>query len=174
MSSYRLIAVISCAFLCASCGKGAESTGSQNRSDLVVVGSSGFLQSSASAAEIASANATYRLIDGGSNQAIGTLEISNGWAIEHSDKYPSVQETTSLSAFSSPFADCRGATEQKKDFDGVYNESRALCRSLRSFDVKAKGYSGGRYDFKGAADDLFFFSQAKGHLPTIYRLKHIR
>jgi len=170
--SYLKVLVLACfAFLCASCEN--SGTGVQASSQLVTTGTSGFLKSSRPTAEIVSSDATYRLVDAYSNQTVGSLEFSNGWAIERSDKYPSVINNYHFGAFSTPYSECRGTEQQRKDFGAVYSETTALCRSLRSFDVKAQGYSGGRYDFKGVTGDLFFFSQSEGQLPTIYRLKHI-
>jgi len=178
MPRLMLSIVFTCTIVLAACQgdsspKNPVSAAARKSPPLVSAGPDGYLRTSRTSADIVSKDATYRLVDGYDQHAVGSLEFSNGWSIERSDKYPSVVNKWMFVSFSTPYAECQGKEETLQDFGETYLRANAICRGVKSFEVHAQGYAGGEYLFQGSAGDLFFLSQTQGGLPTFYRLRSV-
>lgn len=116
---------------------------------------------------------TYELIDAFDDQRRGTLDLSNGWAVEKSEQYSSVVSEFSLKPFSTPYENCQGSERiLEQMMNGrPYKMWDVLCRAERTHTMPAQGYSGGKYDFQMKAGDVYWRSQTEGGLPTIYYLR---
>jgi len=114
----------------------------------------------------------YALFDAFDDSYRGTLEISNGWAVETSDG-SSARDQFSLSPISTPWQNCQGEEGQVRDMfsDRTYRRWNVLCRAEKDHSERAQGYSGGQYKFQMRRGDLFWQSLTEGGLPTYYRLR---
>jgi uncharacterized protein len=124
-------------------------------------------------AQFTGIEATYELIDAYDGERKGTLEFSNGFAVETSDNYPDQPDQYMMSDIGDPWTSCRG--KEQIIHDAAWNQTlkrwNAVCRADKSHSYNSTGHAGGDYTFTQQAGDLYWVSWNQGGTRTNYWLR---